>query len=325
MTSANWTSLLLSHSAPASETWLAVAAALRDLALAADGPDDLQAETVLPDRLLAEAAFGLWDAFPASAPHTSARLRDWCAAPPLAGASGKAVLVLDALSLREMWLLSDEARRRGIAPAALDVSFSEAPPDTNAFAAALGASSRAALKDDGKTSSFRLFGGNCFTDVSDLPFADVPVPPIPNLVLWHSDLDDRIHAAGSKTVSDVFRQTTRLFCDDGFWAFVDRLRTGRQLVITSDHGYADAAKFSTEIREPLEALAFLRENFHGQRFARMAPPDRHFLPPLFASRDGVCMVTGQRKWPVQGGFPKICHGGLSLLEVASPWIELPPK
>jgi hypothetical protein len=29
--------------------------------------------------------------------------------------------------------------------------------------------------------------------------------------------------------------------------------------------------------------------------------------------------------PVQGGFPHVCHGGLSLLEVAVPFIELPPS
>jgi hypothetical protein len=36
------------------------------------------------------------------------------------------------------------------------------------------------------------------------------------------------------------------------------------------------------------------------------------------------IVMGQRKWKVQGGFPHVCHGGFSLLEVAVPFIELPP-
>jgi len=62
--------------------------------------------------------------------------------------------------------------------------------------------------------------------------------------------------------------------DDGFWKFVDRLRQGRRLVVTSDHGHH--------------------------------------------------IIMGQRKWKVQGGFPHVCHGGLSLLEVAVPFIELPP-
>ena len=35
------------------------------------------------------------------------------------------------------------------------------------------------------------------------------------------------------------------------------------------------------------------------------------------------MIMGQWKWKVQGGFPHICHGGMSLLEVAVPYMELP--
>jgi len=34
------------------------------------------------------------------------------------------------------------------------------------------------------------------------------------------------------------------------------------------------------------------------------------------------VLMGQRKWKVQGGFPQIYHGGLSLLEVAMPFLEL---
>ena len=49
------------------------------------------------------------------------------------------------------------------------------------------------------------------------------------------------------------------------------------------------------------------------------------MPPFFVCNGEYCIVTGQRKWKAPGGFPKVCHGGLSLLEVASPWIELNAK
>jgi hypothetical protein len=41
--------------------------------------------------------------------------------------------------------------------------------------------------------------------------------------------------------------------------------------------------------------------------------------------NGWVVVVGQRKWDVQGGFPHLCHGGLTLLEAAVPFIELPPR
>ena len=48
------------------------------------------------------------------------------------------------------------------------------------------------------------------------------------------------------------------------------------------------------------------------------------LPPLACRHNGWLVVLGQRKWNIQGGFPNLCHGGLSLLEAAVPYVELPP-
>ena len=41
--------------------------------------------------------------------------------------------------------------------------------------------------------------------------------------------------------------------------------------------------------------------------------------------NGRLAVLGQRKWAVQGGFPHLCHGGLSLLEAVVPFIEFAAK
>ena len=316
MTNADWTDLLLAHPASPVMTWHGIAQSLAKQALEASSPEELHRATVLPDRILAEAAFDLWEAFPTAAPRTSARLAQWCT-------GNKAVLIMDALSLREMRVLVEEAKRRNLEVSA-EVTFSEAPSDTTVFAKALGTPTRASLANNGKSGSFRLFEGRCSTDSTSVPFEDVSVPPVPSVVIWHSYVDDLIHV-GNKTAAEVFKLTRQQLQDDGFWKLVDALRTGRQLVITSDHGYADAAKFSTEIKEPSGAVDFLKANFHGQRFTASPAPEARFLPPLFLVSNGFCMVTGQRKWPVQGGFHKICHGGLSLLEVASPWIELPAK
>jgi hypothetical protein len=36
-------------------------------------------------------------------------------------------------------------------------------------------------------------------------------------------------------------------------------------------------------------------------------------------------VNGRRKWKSAGGYPTLIHGGLSVLEVAVPFIELSKK
>jgi hypothetical protein len=38
--------------------------------------------------------------------------------------------------------------------------------------------------------------------------------------------------------------------------------------------------------------------------------------------EGHTLALGRRKWKSQGGYPTLTHGGLSLLEMAVPFIEI---
>jgi len=99
------------------------------------------------------------------------------------------------------------------------------------------------------------------------------------------------------------------------------------LVITGDHGYADANTFSNEEKNE-ETVKLLRSFFGAARCAKEDPAKpwpRQHLPPLVCRHDGWLVLMGQRKRAVQGGFPNLCHRGLSLLEAAVPFIEYPPK
>jgi hypothetical protein len=267
--------------------------------------------------LLTEAAWELWEAFPVHAQKTSACLKNWAAA-----GSGKAVLILDALSLRELPVLLGAAEARGIEPIHVKVVGSECPSTTEQFAKSLGLPSRSALTNDRKPGTFSLFGGDCCTDVVSLPFEDCSVPPSPNLVIWHSWLDDLIHLQKKlpEQISSIASSTLQ---GDGFWNFITRLRQGRELVITSDHGYAVGKWFSSEVKER-DAIDVLRKTFSASRNKAVAGPwQKRFMPPIVMTNNNQHMVMGQRKWKVQGGFPHVCHGGMSLLEVAVPYMEFP--
>jgi hypothetical protein len=112
---------------------------LRDLALEAPGVNALHHDLVDADRLLAESAWSLWEEFPSHAPSVIDALKQfWAATSPF----GTAVLVLDALSLRELPLLLGAAGRRGVSPTRVEVLASEVPTDTDRFAAALGIAGR---------------------------------------------------------------------------------------------------------------------------------------------------------------------------------------
>ena len=314
--SIDWADIILDSQAPAT-AWKDIFASLLSITEQISSPVALHDATVVPDRLLTEAAWELWEAYIEHAEKTSDQLKVWGDQ-----SSSKAVLILDALSLRELPIIIGAAQARDIQPVSVKVTGSECPSTTDQFSKVLGVASRSALAHDGKPGTFALFGANCYTDVVSMPFEDCAVPPSPNIVIWHSWLDDLIHLQG-KLPDQVASLASSVLQNDGFWGFINKLRQGRSLVITSDHGYAVSKRFSSEVEDP-EAIEILRKTFSASRSKPVSEPwQKKFMPPIVMTHNKQHVVMGQRKWKVQGGFPHICHGGMSLLEVAVPYLEFP--
>ena len=325
---ANWVTLILEERDSAT-AWQKVFSALRDEALRSPKSGMLDRATVVPDRLLAAAAWTMWEQFQSHAPSAIDELkRFWVKT----SSAGTAVLILDGLSLRELPLIALASKARGVEPIRMEALASQVPTETDWFAQALGISGRSKLFNNGAPASFIFSGPDTQTNVLDEPFADCVemVPSSPRVFLWHKWPDEpliHLHAAKDDGPEIVASQTKQQIQSDGFWQLVDRLRQGRRLVITSDHGYAVSRSFSDEIKDA-GTIELLRTTFGARRTAAESPsspwPRRH-LPPLVVRANGRLVVTGQRKWTVQGGFPHLCHGGLSLLEAVVPFIEFPPK
>ena len=312
----DWNRIILDTHSP-EEAWQEIFSVLQGVAMSGVSSVVLHDATTTPDRLLAEAAWTLWEAYPTAAVKTSQCLKNW-----VAGSTGKAILILDALSLRELPIIMGAAKARGIEPRKVAVTGSECPSSTDQFAKSLGLPSRSALAHDSKPGTFALFAEGCYTDVVSLPFEDCAVPPVPRVLIWHSWLDDLIHLQ-NKLPDQIASMALSTLQSDGFWKFVDLLRQGRELVITSDHGYAVSKRFSSEV-EDAEAIDILRTIFGASRHKAAAEPwQKRFMPPIAMTHNNQHVVMGQRKWKVQGGFPHVCHGGMSLLEVAVPYLEFP--
>lgn len=104
------------------------------------------------DNFISASGWDLWRSFGDSVERTSDRLARWWAEPY----GGKAVLILDGLSLRELpWLLQG-VKERGFKLHELSVNGSELPGETNEFARALGFSNRSQLQNNGGGRSHRL-------------------------------------------------------------------------------------------------------------------------------------------------------------------------
>jgi len=273
------------------------------------------------DLFLSSSGWDLWQTFGGSVERTSDRLVRWWAEP----FSAKAVLVLDGLSLRELpWLLQG-AKERGFTTHEVSANASELPGETNEFARALGFSSRSQLQNNGGGLAHKLQPAS--TETVDLPWKDCEglVSTTPNQFFWHHWPDAKLHdgSGAGQGLEPLTRDVAQQLTSDDFWAFIDRLATGRRLVITSDHGYAATGYFPDADGEVGQ---FLKQTFSSGRSKAGTGDIGPFVPPValqINSPHGAHLLAlGRRKWRNQGGYPTLTHGGLSLLEVLSPFVEL---
>lgn len=273
------------------------------------------------DHFLATSGWDLWSSFGDVVERTSDRLVRWWKEPY----SAKAVLILDGLSLRELPWLLQAAKERGFAVHEVGANASELPGETNEFARALGFGSRSQLQNNGGGLAHKLQPAH--TECVDLPWKDCErlINSTPNWVFWHHWPDAKLHdgSGAGQGLEPLTKDVAEQLSSDDFWAFVERLATGRRLVITSDHGYAATGYFPDADGEVGQ---FLKQTFGSSRSKTGTGDTGPFVPPValqINSPHGAHLLAlGRRKWRSQGGYPTLTHGGLSLLEVLSPFVEL---
>lgn len=273
------------------------------------------------DYFLSSSGWDLWQAFGDTVERTSDRLMRWWGEPY----GAKAVLILDGLSLREIpWLLQG-AKDHGFTLHEVSANASELPAETNQFAQALGFGNRSQLQNDGGGLAHKLQPTK--TECVDYPWKDCEglIDAAPNWVFWHHWPDSKVHgAAGAGQGLDTLtHDAAKQLCSDDFWTFVERLATGRRLVITSDHGYAATGQFPDADGEVGQFLKATFASGRGKAGGGEAGP---FVPPVALQINSPhgdhLLAVGRWKWKSQGGYPTMTHGGLSLLEVLSPFVEI---
>lgn len=277
------------------------------------------------DHFLSSSGWDLWDAFGDCVERTSDRLVKWWSEPYAA----KAVLILDGLSLRELPWLIQGAKERGFTLHDVTAHASELPGETSEFARALGFGSRSQLQNNGGGLAHRLQPAH--TECVDMPWKDCEglINSAPNWVFWHQWPDSKVHdgSGAGQGLDALTKDVAEQLSSSDFWTFVERLATGRRLIITSDHGYAATGYFPDAEGEVGQ---FLKNTFAGGRSKAIRGPNAAdcgpFVPPVALRIDSPhgahLLALGRWKWKSQGGYPTLTHGGLSLLEVLSPFIVL---
>jgi hypothetical protein len=321
------------QNAEAADAWSAIFQHAWQICTSPIEPGKADAEVTRRDRALGEldhflatTGWDLWQSYERSVPLTSDTLAAWWAAwSDSKAATGRAVLILDGLSLRECPWLIHGATQRGYTIHTARPTGAELPADTTPFAKALGFAQRSSLGNNSGGASHRLAGAR--TDCTDIPWEDCAalVGSEPAWVFWHHWPDCQLHAhdePGRGLVS-LTAEAVEHLNGDTFWKLVARLAEGRRLVITSDHGYAASGLFPDSDRDQTE---YLKSIYKSGRWASTDRSMGPWAPPIdlqLTTRQGVNLfVNGRRKWRSTGGYPTLTHGGLTTLEVIVPFIEL---
>ncbi len=276
------------------------------------------------DLFMATAGWDLWDSYETVVPMTSTALIQWWDNHN----SGRAVLILDAISLRESPWIIHGAIEHGFTVHDAKATGAELPADTTPFARALGFSQRSALGNNRAGQAHNLTGAR--TESTDIAWQDCAgfIGSEPDWLLWHHWPDHRLHYhdQAGKGLSTLTREVQEHLTSDSFWNLVERLATGRRLVITSDHGYAASGLFPDSDKAQTN---YLKKAFKSGRWSDQNDSPGHWVPPidlaLNTHHGWYQFVLGRRKWKSAGGYPTLTHGGLSVLEVTVPFIELSRK
>jgi hypothetical protein len=272
------------------------------------------------DLFLATAGFDLWASSRDTGLANSQALASWW----LNNAPGRAVLILDGLSLREIPWILEAAGNQGYKIHSARANLAELPPETTPFAKALGFAQRSALEANGAGGGEHSFQG-ATTEAGNMPWAECVacIGSYTGFVLWHYWPDIRIHDPTGASLESLAREAADKLTSKDFWLLIQRLTMGRRLVITSDHGYAATGHFQNT--EDPDQAKYLQQHFSSGRSAGDGQPGP-WIPPLDLRIDSAQgphrMVLGRRKWKSPGGYPSLAHGGLSLLEVAVPFIDI---
>lgn len=274
------------------------------------------------DNLLSGSAWDLWNHFETAVPKVSESIVDFWNKTQ----GGKAVLILDGLSLREIpWLLK-QAEERGYRKKVATVRGTELPAETTPFANSLGFAQRSALDNNGAGGAHKLTGA--FTISSNLPWLECvdQVGSQESFVFWHHWPDERLHdlAVPGAGIQKLAKEIHATFSASDFWQLIERLCTGRTLLITSDHGYAATGLFHDLVDK--EQASYMKTVFRSGRCSSDMTTQGTWVPPidiqLTSAHGEHRYVLGRRKWKSAAGYPALQHGGLSLLEVLVPFVIL---
>lgn len=278
------------------------------------------------DHVLSSSAWDLWQGF-GSAPRASQYVTEfWKNA-----VGPKAVLILDSLSIREINPICSKLSENGLIIKKIEIAGSEIPSETDLYANAIGIQGRASLAKGSSPKGLLINTDSTFVDsFKNTPFDEttLKITNDKNIFIWHGWPDDSLHTHGK--YDDAFNRFIEHVKDiiesEGFINCIKKLAQGRELLITSDHGYCNTSSFTMAQGVHHQELKLLGHT-RAKKSSEINSGGGLSIPPatmeMKASSNGdLYRIAIGRIRPSDKGFPALTHGGLSLMECSVPLIHV---
>lgn len=239
-----------------------------------------------------------------------------------------AAVVFDGLSLREIPAILSLAEQSGLRVVEHSFSFAGIPSETNDFVAqrlgmpAVSPSqlpSRRELRDRGIRTYY----------LADASVRDQFDRDADALLIWSAFPDVSYRDSGARFADHFAHLDSKLRL--AWMNTVQAIPPGRKILVTSDHGYVFFGAGLSLPRGNQELTAIV-QRFGGQRNARLkegeAPLIHRDVAVMQVPDDGrVVMLRGRVQTHAAGPYANALykHGGLSLMEMFTPWIVLDGK
>jgi hypothetical protein len=233
-----------------------------------------------------------------------------------------AVVVYDGLSLREVPIILNLAEKSGFSVSKVDSSLAAIPSETVDFIERELPCGRLAPSQINGRKELRgkgisvIYHGNYAQALSGEYEGS-------SLLLWSSFPDLTYKDSGAKFESHF--ENIHLLFQTTWMNTVQQIRGKKKLIVTSDHGYIFLGTGMDFPRTPPQQKE-LNDYFGNDRCAFLKDkPNPPQSDDVFIDRvQQVAMVKGRVKTRSTGDAASKLykHGGLSLMEMVTPWIEL---
>lgn len=327
--STDWLNQILSKTPQ--ESWKDIFSHLKDLV--PEGSQDvktsyreLENNIANIDHVLSSSAWDLWQDF-SNAPRASHYVTEFWKNT----VGPKAVLILDSLSIREINPICSRLIDNGLKVKKVEIAGSEIPSETDLYANAIGISGRASLAKGSNPKGLLIDTSNTFVDsFKNTPFDEttLKITNDKNIFVWHGWPDDSLHTHSK--YDDAFNRfighVKDIIESEGFINCIKKLSQGRELLITSDHGYCNTSSFTMAQGAHHQELKLLGHT-RAKKTSDIASGGGLSIPPATmemkaSSNDDRYRIAVGRIRPSDKGFPALTHGGLSLMECSVPLIHI---